>query len=48
MPAVGQTVAHVPVHAVATVGPTLIGLAWNVPDAHAVQVTSAVEGPGVE
>ena len=48
MPAVGQAVAQVPSHAVATVEPMLIGLAWNVPDAHAVQAMSAVEVPGVE
>ena len=48
MPAVGQAVAHAPSHAVATVEPTLIGLAWNVPDAHAVQAMLAVEVPGVE
>ena len=47
MPA-GHSVAHVPTHVVATVEPTLIGLAWNVPDAHAVQSMSAVELPGVE
>ena len=48
MPAVGQAVAHAPSHAVATVEPTLIGLAWNVPDAQGVQVTSAVVEPSAE
>ncbi len=48
MPAVGQTVAHVPAHAVAAVEPTLIGLAWNVPDAQAVQAMSAVVLPSAE
>jgi hypothetical protein len=48
VPAVGQAVAHAPEHVVATVEPTLIGLAWNVPDAHAVQATSDVVVPSAE
>ena len=48
MPAVGQTVAHVPSHADTVPPLVLIGLAWNVLDAHAAQVTSDVKVPGVE
>ena len=48
MPAVGQTVAHVPSHADTVPPLVLIGLAWNIPGAHAVQATSAVEVPGAE
>ncbi len=40
--------AHVPTHVVATVEPTLIGLAWNVLDAQGVQVTSDVVEPSAE
>ena len=48
MPAVGQTVAHVPEHADTVPPVVLIAVAWNVPDAHAVQAMLAVELPGVE
>ena len=42
-----ELAGHVFSHAVATVEPTLIGLAWNVPDVHAVQTTSDVAVPAV-
>jgi hypothetical protein len=41
-------VAHVPEHADTGSPVVLIAVAWNVPDAHAVQSMSAVELPGVE
>jgi hypothetical protein len=48
VPAVGQTVAHVPTHAGTGLPLVLIAVAWKVPAAHAVQATSAVELPAVE
>ena len=43
-----ELAGHVFSHAVATVEPTLIGLAWNAPGAHEVQVTLAVVVPSAE
>jgi len=43
-----ELAGHVPAHVVATVEPTLIAVAWNVPDAHAVQATSDVGVPSAE
>ena len=43
-----ELAGHVSSHVVATVEPTLIAVAWNAPDAHAVQVMLAVELPAVE
>jgi hypothetical protein len=40
-------VAHVPEHADAGSPVVLIAVAWNVPDVHAVQVTSDVAVPAV-
>ena len=48
MPAVGQTVAHVPSHADTVPPLVLIGLAWKVPGSHAVQSMLVAEVPGVE
>jgi hypothetical protein len=48
VPAVGHCVAQVPEHADTVPPLVLIASAWNVPDTHAVQTTSAVELPGVE
>ena len=48
MPAVGQTVAHVPSHADTVPPLVLIGLAWKVPAEHAVQAMLVVELPAVE
>ena len=48
MPAVGQTVAQVPTHADTVPPLVLIAVAWNVPDAQGVQVTSDVVEPSAE
>ena len=43
-----ELAGHVPAHADTVPLPVLIAVAWNVPDAQAVQATSAVELPPVE
>ena len=43
-----ELAGHVPSHVVATVVPTLIAVAWKVPDAQVAQVTSAVGEPSAE